>query len=311
MKKLFFLFHFTFLIFNSSFSQDSCNLKISLLTCSPGEELYSTFGHTAIRVKDFANGSDLVFNYGTFEFSPQFYSQFIRGKLLYILSVEEFASFIYQYQQQSRTVVEQLIQISCDQKQKLLNALLVNARPENRSYRYDFLFDNCTTRAGDMIVNHADTTPVFKNILPEEIPTFRNLIHSYLIKGGQDWSKLGIDILLGPKLDKEVTNRQAMFLPDYLLKGFDSTLVNGKELVNPVQPVLTMPSPLNNGSILRPGFISFLLLIVVLLLSFSKQAWTKRALDIFDFLFFYSWSYRSFTVIYVVWHRSLCLPIQF
>ena len=86
---------------------DSCGLQISLLTCSPGEELYSTFGHTAIRVKDNTNGMDIVFNYGTFEFSPDFYAKFIQGKLLYYLSVEEFGNFMYQYQMESRSVVEQ------------------------------------------------------------------------------------------------------------------------------------------------------------------------------------------------------------
>jgi hypothetical protein len=93
-RRLLFLVY-TFCIFHFSKAQDSCNLSISLLTCAPGEELYSTFGHTALRVRDASAGTDLVFNYGTFEFGPDFYTKFIRGKLLYFLSVEEFGDFAY------------------------------------------------------------------------------------------------------------------------------------------------------------------------------------------------------------------------
>jgi len=229
LRKLLFILHFTFCIFHSSAQTDSlqaCDLQISLLTCSPGEELYSTFGHTAVRVKNATIGSDIVFNYGTFEFSPEFYTQFIQGKLLYYLSVEDYSNFILQYNYEKRSIVEQVLRIGCAEKQNLLNALYVNAQDQNRFYRYDFLFNNCTTRAGDIIAKHAGSPVVFKNILSEETPTFRDLIHHYLDSGGQYWSKLGIDILLGAKLDKKVTNRQAMFLPDYLLKGFDSATVN-------------------------------------------------------------------------------------
>jgi hypothetical protein len=289
LRKLFFILHFTFYILHSSAQTDSlqaCDLQISLLTCSPGEELYSTFGHTAVRVKNAANGSDIVFNYGTFEFSPEFYTQFIQGKLLYYLSVEDYSNFILQYNYEKRSIVEQVLRIDCAAKQKLLNALLTNAQEQNRFYRYDFLFDNCTTRAGDIIVKNAGEPVVFKNILPEETPTFRNLIHHYLDSGGQYWSKLGIDILLGVKLDKKVTNRQAMFLPDYLLKGFDSATVNGQKLVTPAQVILRNESPLNKGSLFRPSFVFFMLLILASLLSFNNYRHKQKALRIFDTVFF-------------------------
>ena len=133
---LFLLFTFYFLV--SAFSQDSCSLRISLLTCAPGGELYSTFGHTAIRVQDPNSGMDEVYNYGTFEFDEDFYSKFVRGKLLYALSVQRFDEFIYQYQVESRSVIEQEISFTCSQKEKLVAALQTNALPQNRFYRYDF-----------------------------------------------------------------------------------------------------------------------------------------------------------------------------
>lgn len=287
LKKVLFLIYFSLFTFHFSFSQDSCSLRITLLTCSPGEELYSTFGHTALRVQDRTTGIDAVYNYGTFEFAPDFYSKFIRGKLLYSLSVEHFREFLYTYQIESRSIVEQELQLSCAEKQKLYEALQVNALEQNRHYRYDFLFDNCTTRARDIVARNTDSPVVFKNILPAEIPTFRNLIHSYLNAGNSYWSKLGIDLLLGVKLDRKVTNEQAMFLPDYLLKGFDSALVNNRPLVTPPQPVLQMPALFTQSSFFTPFIVFSILLLAVIALSFVKANWAFKALGTFDFLFFF------------------------
>lgn len=286
LKKVLFLLYFSFFTFHFSFSQDSCSLRITLLTCAPGEELYSTFGHTALRVQDSSTGIDAVYNYGTFEFSPDFYSKFIRGKLLYSLSVEDFRDFLYTYQIESRSIVEQELRLSCAEKERLYKALQVNALEQNRYYRYDFLFDNCTTRARDMVAQNTDSPVVFKNILPAQPPTFRNLIHSYLNAGNAYWSKLGIDMLLGVKLDAQVTNEQAMFLPDYLLKGLDSALVTNQPLVTPPQPVLQMPALFAKGSFFTPLVLFSLLFVAVAILSLTRSKRIRKALKIFDRLFF-------------------------
>jgi hypothetical protein len=287
LKKLF-LLCVSVLSFLLSSAQDSCALRISLLTCTPGSELYSTFGHTALRVQDPAAGTDLVFNYGTFEFTEDFYAKFIRGKLRYSLSVERFDDFIYNYQLESRSVVQQQLLLSCTEKEKLYDALQINSLEQNRYYRYDFLFDNCTTRARDIVTDNTATPVSFKNILPEEIPTFRDLIHSYLDAGKQYWSKLGIDLLLGAKLDRKVTNLQSMFLPDYLLKGFDSAFVNGRPLATPAESVLQMPSPLADTAIFTPFVVFSLLLLLVLVASLENSKWTKKIVIVFDFLFFFA-----------------------
>jgi hypothetical protein len=257
-----------------------------LLTCSPGEELYSTFGHTALRVKDNTTGSDIVFNYGTFEFGPDFYTKFIKGQLRYFLSIENFADFAYSYQYESRSIQEQVLQLSCVEKEKLFTALQINAQEENKYYQYDFLFDNCTTRAKDIVARNTASPVVFNNILPADVPTFRNQIHDYLNKGGQYWNKLGIDLLLGAKLDKKVSNQQAMFLPDYLLKGFDSATIRDQPLVISPQTILQMPSSLNKGSVFRPSIIFSLLLMVIIILSFIQKTSLAKVLYAFDFLFF-------------------------
>lgn len=284
MKKRLLLLFTSLLMLHVSFGQ--CNLRVSLLTCAPGAELYSIFGHTALRVQDDATGTDWVFNYGTFEFGPDFYPKFVRGKLLYYLSVEDMRDFLWQYRAESRSIVEQELNLSCSEKEKLYTALQVNAREENRYYRYDFLFDNCTTRAGDMAVANSDGQVQFKNILDGKAPSFRNLIHTYLDAGHQYWSKLGIDLLLGAKVDRKVTNREAMFLPDYLMKGFDSAYVDQKPLVANKSVILQMPSPLPQASVFTPLLVFTVLLVLVVAATMLGPASLKRALRVFDVVYF-------------------------
>lgn len=282
----------------TSFAQsDSCGLRITLLTCSPGEELYSTFGHTAIRVQDVASGTDEVYNYGMFAFSPDFYIKFIRGKLLYSLAIETYPDFLYTYQYESRSVVEQELLLNCTQEQALWSALRENARPENRDYRYDFLFDNCTTRARDMIARYAGKGLQWRNILPAEAPSFRDMLHTYLDRGGQDWSKLGIDLLLGARLDRKVSNQEAMFLPDYLLKGMDSARLNGQAIVSPARSILQMPSPLKGSAALRPMMVFGILLLIVGALTFVPGA--RNLLQYFDRLFFLALGLAGFLLLFM------------
>jgi hypothetical protein len=288
LKRLVLLFFFPLLIPVFSFGQnDSCSLRISLLTCAPGEELYSTFGHTALRVQDPSLGIDQVYNYGTFEFGPDFYMKFIRGKLLYFLSVEEYGDFMYQYEAQSRSVQEQVLRLDCHEKQKLMTALQINALEENKYYRYDFLFDNCTTRAGDMVAKNTEPEVVFHDILDGRQPSFRDQIHEYLDAGKQHWSKLGIDLLLGAKLDRKSTNREAMFLPDYLLKGFDRARVQGQPLSDPPRTILSLPSPLKKNNWFTPMLVFLILLLLVMAGEWSNNKRMAQALLIFDFLFFF------------------------
>jgi hypothetical protein len=288
LKKVLFLLYFIVCIFHSAFSQDSCSLRISLLTCAPGAELYSTFGHTAIRVSDRSAGLDEVYNYGTFEFDDDFYVKFVRGKLLYALSVESFPEFMYQYQAESRSVIEQQLSLSCNQKAELYSQLRTNALPQNRQYRYDFLFDNCTTRARDMIDTGAMAAVHFKNLLPPKPLTFREHITVYLNKAHQDWSKLGIDLLLGAKMDRAASNTEAMFLPNNLMLAFDHATAESKSLVASKQTILPMPSPATESFFFTPLVTFGLLLLIAVALSFAKFNWTKSAVTVFDFILFFA-----------------------
>lgn len=284
-----FLFLFSFFIAQYGSAQtDSCHLRISLLTCSPGEELYSTFGHTALRVTDAGTGMDMVFNYGTFDDSdPNFYFNFTKGLMNYALSAYPFTDFAYEYQVQQRGVIEQELQLSCSEKDTIFNALRENTREKNRFYNYYFHTDNCTTRARDMIARHTASPLQFRNILPADVPSYRDLLHDYLDKGHQPWSKFGIDILLGSNLDKKLTNEQAMFLPDYLMKGFDSASMTGKPLVAKKQTVLAVPArPAENSPWFTPFALLMALFVVVAGLSIYPPRWSIGFLRVFDICFF-------------------------
>ena len=290
MKKIFAL-TINFIFLTSVFAQPdssnrNCHFRISLLTCTPGSELYSTFGHSALRVFDSAANTDIIYNYGTFDFDdPNFYSKFIRGKLLYFVSVERFDSFVQQYQYEQRGIAEQVIALSCEEKQKLFHALQENAKEENKYYKYDFIYDNCTTRLRDIVFKNLTGAVFTKNIRPRDGTTFRDLIHEYLDKSYQYWSKLGIDMLLGTSLDKKINNAEAMFLPDYLLKGFDNTAVGEKPLVLEKTEILSATIAANRAPLLSPFVVFTILFVVVAFLSLKTSA--SRFLDIFDFVLFF------------------------
>ncbi len=282
MKKILSFFLALGFYLNAHAQPDSCSLQISLLTCAPGEELYSTFGHSAMRVKDVQTGMDVIYNYGTFEFSPQFYTEFIQGKLLYYLSVQEFNDFVAAYRWEKRSIVEQVLQLDCADKQKLFEALQVNSLDSNKYYRYDFLFDNCSSRLRDILSKGIGKPVAFGNILGNSAPTFRDLIHTYLDRGGQYWSQMGIDLLLGSRMDRTSTSEQSMFLPDYLLKGYDNASIDGRKLAMPVQPVLEIESPLNKGSWFRPSVVFSVLLLVMIVLSLTGSPRTRSILTAMD-----------------------------
>ncbi len=200
--------------------------KISLLTCDPGDELYSTFGHSAIRVRDLDSGRDLVFNYGTFDFNtPFFYVKFIRRTLDYQLSLTTTENFLYEYDYFKRNVREQELALSEAQARDLVAFLQNNYRPENRSYRYDFFFDNCSTRIREMLETVLGSSLKWNH--PTDVPSksFRNIIDEYVYP--LPWSDLGIDLALGAVIDRTANENEKLFLPDYLEAAFQRATIIG------------------------------------------------------------------------------------
>lgn len=251
--------------------QTESHLRVSVLTAAPGNELYSTFGHTAIRIIDSSKQMDLVYNYGTFDFSdPDFYTKFTRGKLDYFLSVGPFTEFLYEFQMEKRDVIEQVLDLPASSKIAIQQALSENLSGNNRYYKYDFLYDNCTSRVKDILQKFAGLQVTSPLVI--EHTSFRNMLHEYLDKGGQAWSKVGIDLLLGSPIDKEVNINSSMFLPDYLMKGIDSASTNQQRSF-PISKNLV-----NTGVALDPGnrfipllFFSAMALVFILIGSLKNK----------------------------------------
>ncbi|MEO7293194.1 MAG: DUF4105 domain-containing protein, partial [Ginsengibacter sp.] len=235
-----------------------------------------------------ANNEDIVYNYGTFSFDePGFYTKFVRGKLMYYLSTQDFASFKQDYEQEQRSMIEQVLNLSCKEKSKMAKLLLQNLMGDNKFYKYDFFFDNCTTRLRDLLEKSADSNVHYASVVNKPT-TFRQHIFEYMDRYDKKWIKLGMDLLLGAKTDDVMDNRQAMFLPDYLLKAFDSASIKSTPVLKSNNMVIDIPAqPVQKSFFTNPLFIFSLLFIVIVLLSFSKNNSVQKCLYGFDgFIFF-------------------------
>ena len=199
---------------NQIIAQDSTKaaLQISILTCAPGEDVYTAWGHTAIRIIDSAKQTDVVYNFGTFDFNtPNFLAEFVKGNLNYFLSADNFQNFILEYQYYGRSIKEQVLILSDADKIKWQNALQKNLEGNNRYYLYNFITDNCTTRVKDGFYQFATT-----QVPPSNIKSFRTHVVEAPYQQGIPWIGLGIDILLGAVSDQAPSPLQAGFLPDLL-----------------------------------------------------------------------------------------------
>lgn len=217
---------------------DTSLVQISVLTCERGDELYASFGHSAIRVVDGRSGTDEVYNYGTFQFSdPEFYSKFVRGKLPYYLDKGSYRDFMSTYIAEKRSVKEQVLQLSSEEESGIRSYLENNLLPENRAYPYDFLFDNCATRVRDLFPEVLGAGFYYADILDGKKASYRNAINQYL--ADKHWERFGINLLLGSKVDSLMTDEGSMFLPHFLYKGLSESMNHGKRLVKEERALLT------------------------------------------------------------------------
>ncbi|MBX2907601.1 MAG: DUF4105 domain-containing protein [Taibaiella sp.] len=237
-------------------------LRISLLTCGPGqEEVYEIFGHTGLRVVD-SNAqppyNDLVYNYGMFSYGPDFEMKFMRGKLPYYVASNFFLDFMEEYQEYGRSVEEQVLQVSDSAKHDIKAYLEENCLPQNRYYKYDFFFDNCATRIRDIFPRTLGSSFAFGNTLKSgENLTYRHIINRYFYK--RHWERVGVNILLGSKIDRVMSNTDIMFLPDYLRDGLAGATLSGV-------PVAEKRELLLDGSLRTGAGLNLPLVITVALL---------------------------------------------
>jgi len=259
---------------------------ISLITCSPGEEVYSKFGHTAIRINDSQHGVDLVFNYGIFSFETEnFYYKFIKGETDYQLGIYDTRYFLPEYAQRNSQVWEQVLNLTVIEKRKLINSLLNNYEPQNRTYRYNFVFDNCSTRPRDKIIAALQGYIKFQPSL--ESKTFRQWVGVYV--GTDTWLKFGIDIVFGMDADLPANTNESMFLPENLMFEFQTAQIhtpNGqiRKLVSEKKILVTKNELIDQHEswIFKPLTFTLLLLILGIPLTIWDIKGKKRHLKFFD-----------------------------
>ena len=264
--------------------QDS--IRVTLLTCSPGQEIYELYGHTAIRCQQPGQALDAVFNYGVFDMSkPYFAWHFVLGQTDYMVQPIPWDLFVMEYRERGSSITEQELNLTPWEAKRLTNRLLENCQPESREYRYNFLYKNCTTMVRDMVEEAINGCIQYPDTLPHQ--TYREILHHYTAE--HPWAQEGNDLLLGADVDTILSEHAAMFVPDNLMQAFDGAfirtargdmrpLVRHKAVILEARPQIVEPEfPLLPWqSMLAFGAVC---LFIVLL-----EVWTKRLFWLWDVL---------------------------
>ena len=260
--------------------QDKNRYKMSILTIGEGPSLVDAFGHTAIRVKDEELKNDVVFNFGVYDFnSPNFYSNFVKGRPEYKLGVQNYYNLTQNYVRQKRYIVEH--QLNLDQNSiKIIIDLLVE-KLNDPYYIYDYFRDNCTTRAADIVIDKTNNKFKDEKLESEDIVSYRELIHGKINENS--WAALGIDLCLGAIIDKKIKTRETFFLPENLMNYLDlyeGDIIKRNIIYRPESAISyreNIPSPLLINLILS------LIIIAVTIFNFKRNKWNK-SLDTLIFL---------------------------
>ncbi|WP_417602353.1 DUF4105 domain-containing protein [Owenweeksia hongkongensis] len=263
--------------------------EIRIVTCGPYQgELYSAFGHSAVRVYDPSQAIDLIYNYGVFNFNqPNFYLNFAKGHLKYRLAVSRYQPFVDSYIDENRFVHEQILNLTPAQNQKVFDFLQWNAQEENMHYYYDYFYDNCATRVRDVMRKALGDSVRFDDSHITTNYTIRDLCDIYLQE--QPWGDLGIDLCLGLPMDKSATPWMYMFLPDYVEQGFDHAYIKGQRGEKPLvkETVTTFEAlPEKAETNWNTPFLYFTALLILGLLITYQGYNAKRGLYWFDAVIF-------------------------
>lgn len=260
------------------------SMRISLLTCSPGEQIYAHYGHTALRVSRGMRGGDWIFNFGVFSFEePHFLWRFIKGDCRYMLWAMPYDLFYKDYEAQGLTIYEQKLNLTLGERHRLWEALKENARPENRAYLYNFFYDNCATRVRDRLEDALEGKPEYP---PQPEPsTFRQITRRFT--ADYPWAGLGNDLCLGAEADREIGARQEMFAPYYLMYYVSGAVVRDscghvRRLAESPVVVLRGGAQSAGKCLLTPAVVAWSLVAIVLLLSWWewRNGWCFWVIDV-------------------------------
>lgn len=281
-----------FILYPKTAGQDSTRVEVYLLTCGPGTETYSIYGHSALRIVIPEKHFDTVYNWGVFDFSTSnFAFKFAIGRLDYMLGVFSYRSFLEEYISEKRWVVSQKVILEGNETGQIISLITENLKPENIKYRYDFFYDNCSTRIRDIFEKVYGSNLLY---LPEEPkkdrPTFRELIGQY--QKGYPWLNFGIDMLIGSPAEKKAVLRQKMFLPLELKDGLSTATVRRGSNISPLlrnpEVVLNYPTPRTTEKLLISplSVFSLVLIIIIILTALFRKPASNRILDLSLFAVF-------------------------
>lgn len=248
--------------------------RVSLLTAMPGEEVYALEGHSAIRVHDPDTGEDYVVNWGVYDFSsPNFVGRFVAGQTDYMCVADSFVqSFINSYTGRGRQVVEQVLDLDPTQTAAVIDLMRDNLRPQNATYRYNYVKDNCATRPLNIIESALgrrllDTTP--------SATTFRKEMRRF--HADYPWYQFGIDLALGSGIDYDISEHEAAFSPVTLMNKLAETGIVSETIVYGRQTLVHEKTPWWQ----TPMFAALLILALAI-----AATWTGRCGKLFDTLLF-------------------------
>ncbi|MDX2003360.1 MAG: DUF4105 domain-containing protein [Chitinophagales bacterium] len=199
-------------------SRLSPDAQVSLITCQPGKEFYEAFGHTAIRIYDPVRGFDKAYNYGIFDFDrPDFYTNFAKGNLIYMLGVYSYPRFASSYIGENRSVTEQVLNLTVEKKQSIYDYLEDNSQPSKREYTYHYFFNNCSTKPRDVIEAALGNKLHYDYSFIKKRMTIRQLVDECTEENS--WGDFGIDLALSHVIDRPATDHEYLFIPEELMKA--------------------------------------------------------------------------------------------
>lgn len=279
-KSLFVVFLF-FLSVAVCGAQEGDSVRVSLVTCSPGNKVYSLYGHTAIRCQNFTRGVDLAFNYGVFSFNqPHFVWHFVLGRCDYMVMPIPWDDFLVDYSERGSSVTAQVLNLTPRESNAVFLSLVDNCSKEKRYYRYNFLYNNCTTKVRDMIETCVEGSVVYPDTLPHF--TYRQILHQYT--AGHPWAQEGNDMLLGADVDTVLSARAVMFAPEYLMRYADGAVIRQEN--NDSRPlVLETENILEKRDVPEEGFppvgpltaalcfLAFCVMVCLLERFFNRMFW--------------------------------------
>ena len=292
------IYLFVLLFFSLNTKADSKKeneeIKISILSIGEGQSLADAFGHTGIRIIDKKTNNDVVFNFGIYDYNaPNFYSNFVKGRPVYKLGVQNYISFINNYIKQDRYIIEHVINLDKKATQNIINLLVKNL--EDPNYIYDYLRDNCSTRVADLFIKQTEQPQNTEiDILTEN--SYRKLIHSKINENS--WGALGIDLCLGAIMDRKISIKETLFLPEKLMQYLDSLIEKDSKSITKNIIFSPQSSLLYNENLPNPLLINSLLsvlLIFITFLNFKKSIWKKWI----DILIYFSSGTLGLLVIYL------------